>query len=168
MVETQHRRSIALERNYRQVRERLFNSPPPPPPPPPPAPLASPPSPRVSARDDRLTVGKIMKATCLEFGCSRVQLLSRRREMPIVLRRFIAIGLSLRFTRNSLPQIGSHFHLDHSTVLNASRRIRPVVDAVVDEWPEATIAELIHELRGRIEANGWLGRRRTWEAAHDL
>jgi hypothetical protein len=150
-----------LERNYRQIRERLFNSAPPPPPPP-----ASPPPPpaprRVSARDDFLTVEKIIKTTCLEFGCSRTELMSRRHAKPIVLRRFIAIGLALRFTSGSLPQIASHFQFDHTTVLHAGRKIKPVVDAVLNAKPDGTIGELVHAMRCHIEASGWLGKQ-TWE-----
>jgi Bacterial dnaA protein helix-turn-helix len=171
------------------LRERLPPPPPPPPPPrtsarddcltidkiiritcvefgcsydPPPVLLPPPPSSRVSARDDFLTVDKIIKATCLEFGCSRAQLLSRSHKMPVVLRRFIAIGLALRFTCRSLPQIGGHFQFDHTSVLHAGRRIKPVVDAALNAMPDGTIGELVHAMRRRLEDDGWLGKQ-TWE-----
>jgi Bacterial dnaA protein helix-turn-helix len=143
-----------LCRHYRRIRQRLYDPPPALPPPPP--------SPRISARDDFLTVDKIIRTTCVEFGCSRAQLLNRHRTRVTVLRRWIPIGLALRFTRRSLPQIGGHFHFDHTTVCHAGRQIKPVVDAVLDAMPDATIAELVHAMRCHIEANGWLGKQ-TWE-----
>jgi hypothetical protein len=163
--------------HYRRIRQRLYDppappplrlyDPPPPPPPPrlydpPPAAPPPPPSPRVRACDDFLTVEKIIRTTCLEFGCSRAQLLQPSRKIPVVLRRFIAIGLAIRFARRSINQIGRHFQLDHSTVIYAGRRMQPVVDAAVSALPDATISELVREMRRRLEDDGWLGKR-TWE-----
>jgi hypothetical protein len=143
-----------LCRHYRRIRQRLYDPPPALPPPPPP--------PRTSARNDCLTIDKIIRTTCVEFGCSRAELLSRSHRAPAVLRRFIAIGLSIRFVQRSLNQVGRQFRRDHSTVLSASRQMQPVIDAILKDMPEAPIADLVREMRRRLEDEGWLGKR-TWE-----
>ena len=107
------------------------------------------------------TIESIMKITCREFGINRTEFLAVRRSKGPVLRRFIAIGLAVRLTRKSLPQIGEHFDLDHSSVIYAARRISPVMEATRTALPpDATIPEIVRAMRCRLEEEGWLGRQK--------
>lgn len=66
----------------------------------------------------------IQEAVCAVMGVSLNDLLSARREKPIILPRHIAMFLCKKYLTKSLPEIGHGFgHRDHTTVLHAIRKI---------------------------------------------
>jgi chromosomal replication initiator protein len=99
-----------------------------------------------SSRSKRPTsVEEIQQRVAERFGISRAELVGSSRAATPLRARQVAIFLTRELTDLSLPQIG---HLyggrDHSTVLNALRR----VEATLDE--DAELAEKVQELRGAI------------------
>lgn len=69
-------------------------------------------------------VSDVQRVVCRYFGITSVELTSRRRFDKIVKPRQIAMYLSSKLTRRSLPEIGRRFTgMDHTTVLHAVRRI---------------------------------------------
>lgn len=60
--------------------------------------------------------------------------------------RQIAMFLAREVTGKSLPYLGRHFGRDHSTVYNACKRIRQIIDR------SAKIAAIVEELRETIRA----------------
>ena len=91
------------------------------------------------------SVEEIQQRVAERFGVSRAELVGSSRAATPLRARQVAIFLTRDLTDLSLPQIG---HLyggrDHSTVLNALRR----VEANLGEDPD--LAEKIRELRGAI------------------
>ena len=71
----------------------------------------------------KITVEQIIKAVCLHFKKGRADLVSQRRTSDVVFPRQIGMYLCKQLTTRSLPQIGTSFGRDHTTVLHAIRRI---------------------------------------------
>jgi len=98
-------------------------------------------------------VRDIQRAICKTFVISRDDLLSYRRMKSVVVPRQIAMALSKRLTKKSLPEIGRQFGgKDHTTVLHAVRKMAPLIQAVEEritprssafEW--ATEAKWIYD-----------------------
>ena len=95
------------------------------------------------------TVEAIKSAVCAEYGLRSRDMASPDRTRSIAHPRQIAMYLTRRMTRLSLPQIGSRFGgRDHTTVLHACRRVEgwledPGFAAELDsliEWVEAVSA----------------------------
>jgi hypothetical protein len=94
----------------------------------------------------RPSVFEIQIAVCRAFNVSRGDLLSDRKNAPIVLPRQIAMALSRRLTLQSLPRIGRQFGgRDHTTILHAVQKMQPImvrveadvpVGALLDVWVE--------------------------------
>jgi len=76
------------------------------------------------AAGQRLTVDKIQRAVCEEFGVTLNDMVSKRRARAIARPRQVAMYLSKKLTKRSLPDIGRRFGgRDHTTVMHAVKRI---------------------------------------------
>jgi len=72
----------------------------------------------------RLTVDRIQRAVCEEFRVSMTDMTSKRRARAIARPRQVAMYLSKKMTKRSLPDIGRRFGgRDHTTVMHAVKRI---------------------------------------------
>ena len=72
----------------------------------------------------RLTVDRIQKAVCEEFRVTLTDMTSKRRARIIARPRQVAMYLSKKMTKRSLPDIGRRFGgRDHTTVMHAVKRI---------------------------------------------
>ena len=95
--------------------------------------------------DLRITVDKIQRIVCKEFGISRSEICSGRRHSNVVRPRHIAMYLSKHMTDRSLPQIGRMFgNRDHTTILHAIRKIEQCMEA------DADLAAIVMALEQRI------------------
>lgn len=74
----------------------------------------------------RFRIRDIEAAVCRHFNILPEDLQRRSRARRIVRPRQIAMFLSRELTDQSLAQIGRHFDRDHSTVLEAIRRITQI------------------------------------------
>ena len=73
----------------------------------------------------RLTMERIQKAVCEEFGLTLNDMVSKRRAQVVARPRQVAMSLCKSLTRKSLPEIGRKFGgRDHTTVLHAVKRIK--------------------------------------------
>lgn len=123
------------------------------PPAPPAAPL--PPPYKVSTGITYRVIPKIIKAACEVFDLPASILLSNRRVMPIPQARQIAMALAYRITKKSFPHLGRIFNRDHTTVLHAVRKLRPVlleVDAGVD-YEIVTLHQIIELCRRTMDGD---------------
>ena len=72
----------------------------------------------------RLTVDRIQRAVCDEFRLSLTDMVSKRRARAVARPRQVAMYLSKKMTKRSLPDIGRRFGgRDHTTVMHAVKRI---------------------------------------------
>lgn len=72
----------------------------------------------------RLTVDRIQRAVCEAFDLSLTDMVSKRRARIIARPRQVAMYLSKKLTKRSLPDIGRRFGgRDHTTVMHAVKRI---------------------------------------------
>lgn len=72
----------------------------------------------------RLTVDRIQRAVCEEFNITLTDMVSKRRARIIARPRQVAMYLSKKLTKRSLPDIGRRFGgRDHTTVMHAVKRI---------------------------------------------
>lgn len=72
----------------------------------------------------RLTVDRIQRAVCEEFNVTLTDMVSKRRARLIARPRQVAMYLSKKLTKRSLPDIGRRFGgRDHTTVMHAVKRI---------------------------------------------
>ncbi len=72
----------------------------------------------------RLTVDRIQRAVCEEFNVTLTDMVSKRRARIIARPRQVAMYLSKKLTKRSLPDIGRRFGgRDHTTVMHAVKRI---------------------------------------------
>jgi len=72
----------------------------------------------------RLTVDRIQRAVCEEFRVTLTDMTSKRRARIIARPRQVAMYLSKKLTKRSLPDIGRRFGgRDHTTVMHAVKRI---------------------------------------------
>ncbi|RKQ69460.1 chromosomal replication initiator protein DnaA [Litorimonas taeanensis] len=93
----------------------------------------------------RLTVDRIQRAVCEAFGLSLTDMVSKRRARQIARPRQVAMYLSKKLTKRSLPDIGRRFGgRDHTTVMHAVKRIDELraVDAEFNGQIEAVEATL--------------------------
>ena len=88
------------------------------------------------------TIREIQSEVCRVFNIRKNELFSRRRAVNIVRPRQAALALCKRLTLQSLPEIGRRFGgLDHTTVLHAARRFKPIIDAVAEKIiPDTSVA----------------------------
>lgn len=72
----------------------------------------------------RLTVDRIQRAVCEVFSVTPTDMVSKRRARIIARPRQVAMYLSKKLTKRSLPDIGRRFGgRDHTTVMHAVKRI---------------------------------------------
>ncbi len=72
----------------------------------------------------RLTVDRIQRAVCEVFSVTPTDMVSKRRARVIARPRQVAMYLSKKLTKRSLPDIGRRFGgRDHTTVMHAVKRI---------------------------------------------
>jgi chromosomal replication initiator protein len=72
----------------------------------------------------RIKVEDILRVVSKQYGVSRIDILSKRRQRSIVYPRQIGMWLAKSLTQRSLPEIGRRFgNRDHTTVLHAIRKI---------------------------------------------
>lgn len=93
----------------------------------------------------RLTVDRIQKAVCEEFRVTLTDMTSKRRARVIARPRQVAMYLSKKLTKRSLPDIGRRFGgRDHTTVMHAVKRIDSLraEDAAFNAQIEAVEAAL--------------------------
>ena len=77
-------------------------------------------------------IADIVKEVCQQFVVTRNDIESERRHAAIVSPRQVAMALAKHLTTLSLPEIGRKLGgRDHTTVLHACRKMKPVVDVVV-------------------------------------
>lgn len=90
----------------------------------------------------RPSIPDIKRVVCAEFAISRTDIDSERREGHLIAPRHFAMALARRLTGRSLPFIGRHFGgRDHTTVLHAVRKMRPVIEAIAAGLKENATAE---------------------------
>lgn len=96
----------------------------------------------------RVKIEDIQRATALQFGLTKTDLLSQRRTKQIVGPRQIAMYLSKVMTVRSLPDIGRRFGgRDHTTVLHAVRKIEKELqkDASLQKTIEALKSAILSQ-----------------------
>ena len=72
----------------------------------------------------RLTVDRIQRTVCEAFSISLTDMTSKRRARIVARPRQVAMYLSKKLTKRSLPDIGRRFGgRDHTTVMHAVKRI---------------------------------------------
>ena len=76
------------------------------------------------ATAQRLTVDRIQRTVCDHFDLSMTDMTSKRRARAVARPRQVAMYLSKKLTKRSLPDIGRRFGgRDHTTVMHAVKRI---------------------------------------------
>ncbi len=96
----------------------------------------------------RVKIEDIQRATALQFGLTKTDLLSHRRTKQIVGPRQIAMYLAKVMTVRSLPDIGRRFGgRDHTTVLHAVRKIEkeletdPALQKTIESLKSAILSQ---------------------------
>jgi chromosomal replication initiation ATPase DnaA len=84
----------------------------------------------VRGEEDLGSVSAVVMAASLHFGVSRADITSDRRTSDIIYPRHVAMYVAKICTKRSLPYIGAHFgNRDHSTVINAVKKLSRLLDA---------------------------------------
>lgn len=79
---------------------------------------------RIPWFDDKIGIERIKSAVASHFNVTRIDLVSERRTVSVVLPRQIAMYLAKTMTGRSLPEIGRRFGgRDHTTVLHSVRKV---------------------------------------------
>lgn len=100
-----------------------------------------------NAETPRVKIEDIQRATALQFGLTKTDLLSHRRTKQIVGPRQIAMYLAKVMTVRSLPDIGRRFGgRDHTTVLHAVRKIEKELQT------DASLQKVVEGLKSTILA----------------
>lgn len=74
-------------------------------------------------------VHRIIEVVAAFFNITRNDILSHRREAPVVLARFIAMHLSKQETQRSMPWLGLQFGgRDHTTILHGLRKMKTRIE----------------------------------------
>lgn len=84
-----------------------------------------------------------------EFGITVEQMRGDYRSTPFVRARHVGMYLAQRVTLRSLPAIGRVFRKDHTTVLNAIRKMARRLEA--NEGLRERVQKLENRLRGAVE-----------------
>ncbi|MCL1856738.1 MAG: chromosomal replication initiator protein DnaA [Kiritimatiellaeota bacterium] len=79
-----------------------------------------------------ITVDTIQKAVAEEFDIRLADMGSKRRPASVAVPRQVAMFLTRRLTRASLPEIGTHFGKTHATVLHACKAVANRMDVDAD------------------------------------
>lgn len=89
-------------------------------------------------------IRQIQELVARVYGVDRAALLSHTKTKNLALARGVAIYISRMTTDMSLPELGSVFDRDHTTVLSAVRRIAK--QRIADSYLDATINGIMKEL----------------------
>lgn len=91
-------------------------------------------------------VQEILKLVAGAFSLSSKEIISSRRDGELIAPRHLAIMLAVHLTPHSLPAIGRYFNRDHTSVLHAARKMRPVLQAIrLDLAEEESTARWVAE-----------------------
>lgn len=93
-------------------------------------------------QSDSYRLKDIDRAICAVYPVQPRQLAGRSVAQNIVRPRFAAIHLARQLTNRSLPQIGDHYHRDHTTILYAQRKAAALMESDCD------FAEIVLAARG--------------------
>lgn len=84
---------------------------------------------QISSHARQISMANIQKTVSNYYNIPVKDILSPKRNRPIVLARHVAMTLAKDLTNHSLPEIGSAFgDRDHTTVLHSYRKIRKLCD----------------------------------------
>lgn len=112
------------------------------------------------------TIASIIDLVCRVYGIAKMDLLSHRRTLDIVLPRQVAQALAVRLTPHSLPAIGKHFgNRDHTTILSSKRKIERLRAADPDF--DRAMLDLESRLGGHNPQIKIYSARLTWSEAMD-
>jgi len=75
-----------------------------------------------------ISVDTIQKAVAEQFDSRLTDMASKRRPASVAVPRQVAMYLTRRLTRSSLPEIGTHFGKTHATVLHACKTVQNRMD----------------------------------------
>lgn len=76
------------------------------------------------------SIHEIQDCVCTVFATTRNDLISAKRYGPLIPPRHIAIMLAAHLTPLSYPAIGRQFNRDHTSIMHAVRKMRPVLTAI--------------------------------------
>jgi hypothetical protein len=93
---------------------------------------------------------RIIRTVCRVFDIRLQELMSERRNQWVAEARQVAMALTVRLTKYSLPKIGNLFDRDHTTVLHAVRKMRPHINAIDAHMPPESIMEWVSALKERL------------------
>lgn len=93
---------------------------------------------------------RVIKTVCKIFNLRLDELMSRQRNVWVDEARQIAMALTVRLTKNSLPKIGTMFGRNVTTVTHAVEKMRPHINAVYAHMPPDSILEWATAMKERI------------------
>lgn len=93
---------------------------------------------------------RIIKTVCRIFDIRLQELMSERRNQWVAEARQVAMALTVRLTKHSLPKIGYLFDRDHTTVLHAVQKMRPHINDIDAHMPPESIMEWVAALKERL------------------
>ncbi|MFP4520762.1 MAG: chromosomal replication initiator protein DnaA [Fibrobacterota bacterium] len=82
----------------------------------------------VPAKDNRLTLDKIIKTVASEFDISETKIKAASRCKNVIIPRQICMYLARNYTHCALETIGLYFGKNHSTVIHSSRKAEALID----------------------------------------
>lgn len=94
------------------------------------------------------TIQQIITAVCEKTGVKREEIFALSRKRRVVRPRQMAMSLAREFTRFSLPQLGTKFCRDHTTVLTGVRKIAELEQRYPGMAQQ--MADLRRQLRGEV------------------
>lgn len=102
------------------------------------------------------TIGEIVKDVCKQFGISKNDFESARRNQDLAIPRQVAMALARHLTKRSLPEIGRHIaNRDHTTVLHSCRKWEPVLTACCRYLPDgAPVSVWVQRFKAEMEITG--------------
>jgi chromosomal replication initiator protein len=99
----------------------------------------------LNIREKAVHVADIQQVVCMHYGLTLIDLKSTRRERRIARPRQLAMYLAKTLTPSSLPDIGTQFDRDHTTIMHAVKTIENLLPR--DEQLRADVAFLTRRLK---------------------
>ncbi len=97
----------------------------------------------------KLKIDEIFRAVANYYGVECEGILSARRNRTLVRARHVAMYLTRELTQHSLPEIASSFNRDHSSVLEAIRKIETLLQS--DEELKTDVELLSAQFSSRVQ-----------------
>lgn len=97
-----------------------------------------------------MLIHEIQTAVAHRFGTTVAEMLSDRQHQAVSRPRHVAMWLARHASGHTLPAIGMAFRRDHTTVLNAIRR----VDARLEAEPE--LSHIVNALRNTVATEDYV------------